>query len=117
MGRMELFWIDRKTGDYDALSRLAGAVGRDTAVSIEEASNRMIKIYESDIAYFTREIDEISRERSRIVPAGTLRTLDGMEELSENYDQMKSRYEHHVTWLAEQAGAYRADLIELGKEK
>jgi hypothetical protein len=117
MGRMELSWISRKAGDYEALSRLAGVIGRDSAVSIEEASNRMVKLYESDIASFKSKIDEISRERARIVPSGTLRTLDRMEEMSENYDRMKSRYEHHVTWLAEQAGAYRADLIELGKEK
>jgi hypothetical protein len=117
MGRMEQFWISRKAGDYEALSRLAGVVGRDTMVSIEEASNRMIKIYESDIAFFTKKVDEISHARSRGVPSGTLRTLDRVEEMAENYDQMKSRYEHHMTWLAEQAGAYRADLIELGKEK
>jgi hypothetical protein len=115
MGRMELLWITRKTGDYEALSRLARAVGRDAPDSIEEASQRVIKIYDSDINYFKRTADDISRARSRIVPAGTLRSLDLREELSENYDQMKSRYEHHVLWLGQQAGAYRADLIELRK--
>jgi hypothetical protein len=30
---------------------------------------------------------------------------------------MKFRYEHHVTWLAEQVGVYRADQIELLKLK
>ncbi len=117
MGRMELSWLGRKTGDYEALGRLAMAVSRDAAVSIEEASNQMIKLYESDIVYFNRKVDDISRARSRIVPAGTLKTLDRMEELAGNYGRMKSRYERHMTWLAEQAGAYRADLIELGKEK
>jgi hypothetical protein len=115
MGRMELFWITRKTGDYEALSHLARVVGRDAPDSIEEASQRVIKIYDSDVYYFKRTADDISRARSRIVPAGTLRSLDRREELSESYDQMKSRYEHHIIWLGEQAGAYRADLIELRK--
>jgi hypothetical protein len=115
MGRMELFWITRKTGDYEALSHLARAIGRDDPKPIEEASNRVIKTYDSDVSYFKRKAEDISRARARIVPAGTLRMLDRREELSESYDQMKSRYEHHVTWLAEQAGAYRADLNELRK--
>ena len=115
MERMELFWITRKTGDYEALSLLAKAVGRDAPDSIEEACNRVIKIYNSDISYFRRTSDDISRARSRLIPAGTLRSLDRREELSESYDQMKSRYEHHVIWLGEQIGAYRADLIELRK--
>jgi hypothetical protein len=117
IGRMELFWITRKTGDYEALSRLAKAIGRDAPKPIEEASDRVIKTYDSDIAYFKRKAEDISRARSQIVPAGTLRMLDRREELSGNYDQMKSRYEHHVIWLAEQSGAYRADLIELRKDK
>ena len=117
MGRMELSWITRKTGDYDALGRLASAINRNTPASIEEASNRVAKLYDSDIVYFKKKTEEISRARSRVVPTGSMRALDSMEELSENYGQMKSRYEHHITWLAEQAGAYQADVIELRKDK
>jgi hypothetical protein len=117
MGRMELFWISRKGGDYEALSRLAGAIGSNAPVSIEEASNRLIKIYESDITYFKKKIDDLSRAQDRLVPTGTMRTLDLREALSENYDQMKNRYDHHITWLAEQVGAYRADIIMLEKDK
>jgi hypothetical protein len=117
MGRMELSWITRKAGDYDALGRLASVIGRNTPASIEEASNRVVKLYDSDIMYFRKRIEEISRARSRAVPMGSLKVLDLMEELSENYDRMKSRYEHHITWLAEQAGAYRADIIGLRQDK
>jgi hypothetical protein len=77
----------------------------------------MIKIYDSDVLYFKGKVDDLFLQRARIVPAGTMRSLDRMEEMSENYDQMKSRYEHHIVWIAEQSGAYRADIIELRKEK
>jgi len=117
MERMELFWITRKTGDYEALSRLAKAVAMGAPGPIAEASDRMIKIYDSDVVYFKGKADDVSRLRARIVPSGTMRSLDRMEEMSENYDQMKSRYEHHIVWLSEQSGAYRADLIELRKDK
>jgi hypothetical protein len=117
MGRMELFWITRKTVDYEAISRLAKAVAMGAPGPIEEASDRMIKIYDSDVVYFKGKADDISRLRARIIPSGTMRSLDRMEEMSENYDQMKSRYEHHIVWLSEQSGAYRADLIELRKDK
>jgi cell division protein FtsB len=117
MVRMERSWISRKTGDYEVLGLLAGTVGKDAPVSIEESIILTIKKYESDIAYFKRKIDDVSRARARIVPSGTLRSLDRMEELSDNYDQVKFRYEHHVTWLAEQVGVYRADQIELLKIK
>lgn len=117
MGRMELDWISRKTGDYDALDRLAGVVGSGAPGSIEAASNTVIKLYDSDIAYFKRKADDISSARSRVVPTGSLRTLDRMEELSENYDRMKSRYDHHTSWLSEQAGAYRADITQLRKDR
>ncbi len=117
MARMELSWISRKTGDCEALSQLATFVGRDDPDAIEEANNRVIKLYESDITYFKRKVDGISRTRSRIAPSGSLRTLDRLEELSDNYDLMKSRYEHHMTWLAEQTGAYRADIIQIQKQK
>ena len=116
-GRMELSWITRKADDCGALGRLAGVIGRDAPASIEEASKQMIKTYESDISYFKSKNDDISRLRARIIPSGSLRTLDRAEELTENYDQMKSRYEHHITWLSEQTGAYRADLVELRKDK
>jgi len=117
MGRMEQSWIIRKAGDYDALGGLARVVGRDALASIEEASNKVIKLYDSDRAYFKRKADDISRMRSRIVPTGSMKAVDRMEELSENYDRMKNRYDHHLSWLAEQAGAYRADIIELRKDK
>ena len=115
-GRMERSWIGRKTGDGEALCWLARVVGRDAPVAITEASREMITTYESDIAYFKRTINDISRARARIVPSGSLWTLDRAEELSDAYDDMKSRYEHHIRWLAEQAGAYRADVIELRKD-
>jgi hypothetical protein len=117
MGRMEQSWISRKTGDYDALGRLAGVVGKDAPGSIEEASNKVIKVYDSDIAYFKRMIDDISRARSRLVTVGSMRILDRMEELSEIYDQMKNRYNRHISWLAEQVGTYRADIIALQKDR
>jgi hypothetical protein len=117
MGHLELFWIARKTGDCEMLSRLATVVGRDAPAAIEETSNRTIKLYESDIAYFKTKVDDISRARARIVPVGSMRTLDRAEEMSVNCDQMKSRFEHHITWLAEQTGAYRADVVELLKDK
>jgi hypothetical protein len=117
MGRMELSWISRKIADYDALGRLAGVVGRDAPGSIEDASNRVIKLYGSDISYFKKKADDISLSRSRVVPSGSLKSLDRVEELSENYDQMKNRYDRHISWLAEQAGAYRADIIVLRKDR
>lgn len=117
MGRMELSWISRKAGDYDALGRLDGVVGRDAPGSIEEASNRVINLYDADIVYFKRKADDVSRARKRVVPSGSLRTLDRMEELSENYDRMKNRYERHIAWLAEQTGAYRADITQLRKDR
>ena len=117
MGRMELSWITRKAADYDMLGRLAGLVGSYAPAPIQEATNRVIKLYDSDLKYFKRKIEEISRSRSRVVPTGSMRTLDRVEELTENYDQMKNRYERHMTWLSEQVGAYRADIIELGKDR
>ncbi|HEY6012301.1 MAG TPA: hypothetical protein VIX18_12630 [Nitrospirota bacterium] len=113
MGRMELFWISRKIGDYEALGQLANVIGRDAPRSLEDASDRMIKHYDADIAYFKRKSDDISGLRGRLVPAGSLRTLDRIEDLAENYEQMKSRFEHHKAWLAEQVGAYRADIVVL----
>ncbi len=117
MGRMERNWIARKAFEYEALGQLARHVGRDAPDAIEEADNRMIKQYESDIAYFKSKVEDISRARARVVPAGSLKTIDRMEELSEIYDQMKSRYENHITWLSEQSGAYRADIIQIRKER
>lgn len=117
MGHLELSWITRKTGDCEMLSRLATVVVRDAPAAIEETSNGTIKLYESDIAYFKRKVDDISRARARIVPVGSMRTLDRAEEMTVNYDQMKSRFEHHITWLAEQTSAYRADVVELLKDK
>jgi len=117
LGRMEQSWISRKTGDYDALARLAVVVGGDAPGPVEEAINRVIKLYESDITYFKRKAGDIASARSRVIPAGSLKILDRMEELSENYDQMEYRYERHISWLAEQSGAYRADIIELRKDR
>lgn len=117
MGRMELSWISRKTGDCDALGRLARVVGKDAPGPIEEASSRVIKLYDADIVYFKRKTDDVARARSRVVPSGSIRTMDRMEELTENYDQMRNRFERHIAWLGEQAGAYRADIIELRKDR
>lgn len=52
-----------------------------------------------------------------IAATGTLRTQDRIEELSGYYERMKSRHEHHIAWLREQIGAYRADLTEIRKGK
>ncbi len=117
MGNMERSWIDRKTGDYEALCPLAALVSRDIPESIEDASNGVIKRYESDIAYYKRKIEEISRDKSRIVPSGSMKTLDRLDELSDMYDWMKNRYDRHRTWLAEQTGAYRADISQLRKNR
>jgi hypothetical protein len=116
-GRMEQAWIGRKTLDYEALGQLARYAGRDAPDAIEEASNRMIKLYESDIAYFKGKVEDLSRARAAVVPVGSLKTIDRLEELLDNYDDMKSRYEHHIAWLSEQAGAYRADIIEARRER
>jgi hypothetical protein len=116
-GRMERAWISRKAFDYEALGQLARFVGRDAPDAIEEADNRMIRQYESDIAYFRNKVEDISRLRGRIAPSGSLGTLDRQDELTENYDQMKSRYERHIVWLSQQTGAYRADIIQIRKEK
>lgn len=113
MGRMELFWISCKTGDSEALGQLASVIGRDAPGPLEDAIKRMIKQYESDIAYFKRKTGDIDGKSARMVPSGSLRTLDRIEELSENYEQMKSRFEHHKAWLAEQVGAYHADIVVL----
>jgi len=117
MGRLERYWISREAFDYEALGQLARYIGRDAPDAIEEADNRMIRQYESDMAYFKGKVEDISRARARVVPAGSLKTIDRLEELTENYDRMKSRYEHHMTWLSEQAGAYRADIVQIRKEK
>jgi hypothetical protein len=115
--RLEQSWIMRKTGDYSALAQLASAVSRGAPPLIEDASSRMIQRYDADIAYFKRKSEEISKERSRIVPSGSMTTLDRLQEMSDTYDLMKSRYERHMIWLAEQAGAYRADIIQLRKAR
>lgn len=117
LGRLELSWLTLKTDDSAALSDLARVVGKEASAPVEDASNRMIKKYESDIVQLKRKADDLSRLRSGLVRTGTLRTLDRIEELSEYYERMRARYEHHITWLTEQIGGYRADLIELRKEK
>jgi hypothetical protein len=116
-GRLELSWISRKTGDYEALAKLADVIGAGSPASLETTGSQLIKNYESDITYFKRGIEEISRARARIVPAGYLKSLDRMAEMMDTYDQMKNRYEHHIAWLSEQAGAYQADAIQFRKEK
>ncbi len=117
MGRMERSWISRKAFDYEALGQLARYVGRDAPAEIEEADNRMIRQYESDIAYFKNRVEDISRLRGKIAPSGSLKTLDRLDELMENYDRMKNRYESHMAWLSEQIGAYRADIVVVRKER
>jgi hypothetical protein len=117
LGRMELIWLALKAEDSAALSSVARAINSDAPALIEEASFWVIKIYESDIASLGRKVEDVDRTRARLAPTGTLRTLDRIEELAGYYERMKSRYEHHISWLKEQAGAYRADLIELRKEK
>ena len=117
LGRMELSWLALKAEDSAALSSVARAINSDAPALIEEASFWVIKIYESDIASLRRKVEDVDRTRARLAPTGTLRTLDRIEELAGYYERMKSRYEHHISWLKEQAGAYRADLIELRKEK
>ncbi len=117
LGRMEMSWLALKADDSAALSSLARAVGSDAPAPIEEACSRMVKTYESDIAYLRRKVEDVDRMRARIAPTGTLRTLDRIEELAGYYERMKSRYEHHISWLKEQIGAYRADVTELRKEK
>jgi hypothetical protein len=116
-GHMELNWISRKTGDYDALSHLVKPLAWDRAIPPAEAFNQVIRIYESDIAYFKKKTDDLTRARTSLVASGTLRTLDRVEELSETYTQMKKRYEQHMAWLSEQVGAYRADLTQFRKDK
>ncbi len=117
LGRMELSWLALKADDSAALSTVARAINSDAPAPIEEACSRVIKAYESDIAYLKRKVEDMDRMHARIAPTGTLRTLDRNEELAGYYDRMKSRYEHHISWLKEQIGAYRADVIELRKEK
>ncbi len=116
-GRMELSWIMRKSGDCDVLARLSGVIDGNAPASIEAAADSVVKRYDADIVYFKKKLDEVSRMRSGIVPSGSLRVLDRLETLSEHYDRMKNRYEHHSTWLSEQAGAYRADIVLLQKDR
>ncbi|MDA8101158.1 MAG: hypothetical protein M0042_16185 [Nitrospiraceae bacterium] len=115
-GRLERAWIDRKYGDVEVMGQLAAVIGR-SAAAVEEVLNRVIRQYESDSMYFKRKIEDIARSRSRIVPSGSLASLDRTAELSDLYDRMNFRFEHHVTWLSEQIGAYRADLVEIRNNK
>ena len=117
LGRMELRWLALKADDSAALSSVARAIGGDAPAPIEDACSRLIKTYESDIVQLRRKVEDIDRMRARLAPTGTLRTLDRIEELSGYYERMKSRHEHHIAWLREQIGAYRADLTELRKGK
>jgi cell division protein FtsB len=117
LGRMELSWLALKAEDSAALSSVARAISSDAPSLIEEAGSRVIKVYEADIASLRRKVEDVDRTRARIAPTGTLRTLDRIEELAGNYERMKSRYEHHISWLKEQIGAYRADVTGLRKGK
>jgi hypothetical protein len=117
LGRMELSWLALKAEDSAALSSVARAINSEAPSLIEEAGSRVTKIYESDIASLRRKVEDVDRTRARIAPTGTLRTLGRIEELEGYYERMKSRYEHHISWLKEQIGAYRADVIGLRKEK
>ena len=78
--------------------------------------NGAIRTYEFDIISLGKKIEDLDRKRASIVRTGALATLERLEELSEQYETMKSRYEHHIGWLGEQIGSYRADLVLLGKD-
>ncbi len=110
LGKYELNWVDRKAGDCDALNEVARAIERSGRASRDGLYDRVIRNYESDIAFFRRKIDDIDRKRARITRTGTLLTLDRLDDLSEYYNKMKRRYENHINWLSQQIGAYRAEM-------
>jgi prefoldin subunit 5 len=116
LGRYELHWLSLKAADSDALNVVAKVIGNDSPAPIEDAYNGAIRTYEFDITSLGKKIEDLDRKRSSIVRTGTLATLERLEELSEYYGTMKKRYEHHIGWLGEQIGSYRADLVLLGKE-
>lgn len=113
MARGELSWIALKAGDSAALTGLAGALASDTTALIAGSSSHMISTYESDIVYLKKEMESMERKRAAIPRQGPLKTLDRVDGLTAWHDQMKSRYEHHIVWLSEQIGAYRADRMEV----
>ncbi len=106
-------WVAMKASDCGPLNDVAQAITGSRLSSVERSYERIIRAYERDIATIRRKLEAIDRKRSRITPVGTLRTLDRMDELSAHYEQMRSRYEHHVAWLKVQIGAYRAELTEI----
>lgn len=113
-----LDWISMKGRDSEALSEVSAAIGSSTRSSVlEDACNRVIRAYESDISHLRRKSEDADRKRSRIIRTGTLRTIDRLEDLSDYYGQMKSRYDHQSNWLRTQIGSYRADVTELWNEK
>ena len=112
-----LDWITLKGRDCEALSEVSEAI-RSSALSPQgDAFNRMIRTYESDISHLRRKSEDADRKLSRIIRTGTLRTLDRLEDLSDYYEQMKNRYDHHSTWLRLQIGGYRADVTEILNER
>lgn len=117
LGRMESNWINLKANDSTALSTLARVVNADSHAATADACTQIIKTYESDIAKLRRRAEDLDRLRKGLSRSGSLQTLDRQEELSGYYEKMKYRYERHIGWLSEQISGYRADLVELGKNK
>lgn len=96
LGKYELHWVYRKAGQCAALNEVARAIERSGRASRDDVYDRVIRNYESDIAFFRQKIDDIDRKRSRITRTGTLQTLDRLDDLSEYYNKIKRRYENHI---------------------
>lgn len=117
LGRYERDWVSLKANDSSVLSSVAQAITGAARRPLEDAFNLVIRTYESDMAYLGKKADEAYRKRTAVAPSGSLRTLDRLEDMAVLYDKKRTRYEHHIAWLREQVGAYRAELTLLSKEK
>jgi hypothetical protein len=115
--RYERDWVSLKANDSAVLSNVAKVIAGDARRPLEDAFNLAMRTYESDMAYLGKKADEAYRKRAAVVRSGSLRTVDRLEDLAILHDKTRTRYEHHISWLREQVGAFRAELTLLSKEK
>jgi len=116
LGKYEEVWLLIRADEFTKLHEIARVIDGDEPGPVVYAVRDTIRTYEADRAALKRRSGEIDAKNRGITKAGSLRTLDRLEELSRYYEKMRNRYERHIEWLGSQIGNYQADLIELGKE-
>jgi hypothetical protein len=116
LGRYELGWLSIKAGESAVLQGVAQALVDDSPGAMRNAYREAIRTYDADVTALNRKVDVLQSKITGITRTGTLKTLDRLKDLTDYYENMKSRYERQAEWLKGQIGGFQADLVELERE-